>query len=165
MRVVKIIAWIFSIYIIQTVFGEFINIMGTVPDLLLAFILIFAFHEWNYKTVAYVTLSCAVLAGSSVGQQFSLDVLAMSAAAVLVHGMSERARFIPKPVRVECALAVSAAVISAAGYFIIYKSMGLAVIMGSILPHTAYTVVCGCIMYPIVVKTLFPKQNKKVFII
>lgn len=163
MRVVKIIAWIFILYIIRTAFGGIIGIWGTAPELLLAFSVIYSFSEWNYSFCTYVMLACGILAGSGVGSSFPADVLIIGAASIAARVFSEHAKFIPGFVRVQTLVIAASAILGTAEYFISYKSF--AVNVTALIIYMVYTLVCSCIMYPIIIKTLFPKEKKKLFVV
>ncbi|MCH5212882.1 MAG: hypothetical protein J1G06_07695 [Oscillospiraceae bacterium] len=165
MRTVKIIAWILAIYIIQTVFAGLIGIRGIVPDLLLGFSVIYSFHEQRYNSCTYIMLACGMLAGSCVGRSFPADVLVIGAASVAAHELSGRIRFVPKFVRTELMVAAAAVVLSAAEYFISYKALGANAAIRNILPYATYTLICSFIMYPLIVKTLFKKEEKQLLVV
>lgn len=165
MRTVKIISWIFVIYIIQTVFAGIIGIREAVPDLLLGFSVIYAFREKRYKPCVYMMLVCGMLSGSCVGRSFPVDVLITGAASVAAHELSYRLRFVPKFIRAEITVAAAAVVLSAADYFISYRTLGADAVITGIIPYGTYTLICSCIMYPIMVKTLFKKEEKQLLVV
>ena len=165
MRLVKIIAWIFIIYIIQTVFAGLIGIQKTVPDLLLGFSIIYSFHEKRYNSCIYILLACGMLAGSCVGRSFPADVLIIGTASIAAHELNGKIRFIPKFIRTEFMVAAAAIVLSAAEYFISFRTLGTDALIRSIVPYAAYTLICACIMYPLIMKTLFKKDEKQLLIV
>lgn len=163
MRKFKIAIWIFLLYIIQTVFGGAININGTIPDLLLAFAVIFTFYEWELNTATLIIIICGILAGSEAGRVFPAVVIMTCAAAMAARGFS--AKFIPQCIRVISVIAVSSFVLCAFEYFTAYKWITVYALTNSILPHVIYTVVMACVVYPLVKRTLFYVQDKKQLII
>ena len=72
MKNLKLAVWIFLIFLVQAVFSVFLEIGGTVPELLYVFTLSYAFVE--KKPVNYITVGivCAFLAESVSGGGINL---------------------------------------------------------------------------------------------
>ena len=165
MRVIKIISWIFILYIIQTAFGRVIKIYDTVPNLIAAFSVIFAFCSESDTEASYIMLVCGILSGSCAGRIFPVDVLVIGCASLASRGVSRYLRFIPRFIRVQAVSMVCAAFLAAAEYMIINKAIDFGAAERNILPYMIYTLVCSCIIYPVVIKTLFRKPERKLLVV
>lgn len=165
MRIIKNIAWILSLYVIQTVFGRFIKINETVPNLLAAYSVITAFLAASEKEMIYVLLLCGIISGSSVGHIFCSDVFIIGTMSILSHAAAEYVRFVPGFVRALIMCLAAAALLAAAECLAVNHTIGINDVLHSILPYTAYTLAAACIIYPLIVKTLFKKKDKKLMVI
>jgi predicted metal-binding protein len=139
--------------------------MGAVPDFLLAFAVIFAFCERKQELGAYVFLACAVVCGACIGRSFPITVLGISVAGIAAHGAYSKMKYIPECVRAIFITAVAAFAIGAAEFFVAHTALSVRGILYGIVPYTAYTTAAACIMYPIMKKTLFKTEDKKLFVI
>lgn len=164
MRTIKIIIWIFALFILQSVFGGVIGIRGCVPELLLCFTVCFAICD-SSRISAYVLIACGILSGSGVGRVFPIAVIVIGGAGLIACGMASRLRFIPVFVRALAIIALCAFVMCSAEYFTAYKAITFTVLVTRLLPFTLYTAAWGGIMYPTVRRTLFKKTEKKLLVV
>lgn len=166
MRIVKIILWILLLLIVKTVFVKVIGVAGTMPELLMAFAVIFAFHELRLLTTSYIIIVCGICVGSCMGEIFPAAVLVTGAAGLIARGASYYFRFIPKYVRCLFIIAMTSFVYGFIVYFahsVIIKPTEL---IYYILPYVIYTTAAAAVMYPIIIRTLFHEdKNKKLLMI
>lgn len=165
MRKFKIAIWMIVVYIIQTVFCGVIDFNGTAPDLLLAFTVIFAFYELELKATTVIILLSGVLSGSEAGRIFPAVMIVTGIAGLLSRGLFKMFKFVPQCIKIISVIIVASFLLCSFEYFAMYKSIPAAALMESILPYVAYTGVAGCIMYPIVKRTLFSNRNQKQLIV
>lgn len=163
MRKLKIAVWIFMLYIIRTVFCGAININGAMPDLLLAFVIVFSCGESDLK-IMIVTL-CGILIGSETGRIFQTALFAAAAAAVSAWTFSKKAKVIPSVIKVTLLAFVFSGLLAAADYILEFKTLDLNAIILSALPYAVYTAAAACVMYPAVKRTLFRAEDKKRLIV
>lgn len=164
MKIVKIVLWIICVTAVQTVFGNSLGILGTMPDLLLAFAVIFAICERDIFTSGVVMLVCGITDASSVGHLFPAALLGVVCAGLVSHGANSMLRYIPVFIKAFFITAAAAFVIGAAEYFTSHLTMSVQCIFENILPYTVYTVIGEFIMYPLLKHTLFPGKDKSLII-
>lgn len=165
MRTVKIVLWIILLLIVKTVFVRVIGISGIMPELLMAFAVIFAFHERRLSVASYVIIICGAVAGAGIGESFPVLVLVTGAAGITAYRANSVLRFIPKYIR--CATIVAAASIIY-GVLRCLLNMGmfqLNMIFESLIPYVIYTTIAACIIYPLIIKTLFKEDKSKKYLI
>ncbi|MGN0183058.1 MAG: hypothetical protein ACI4DP_11740 [Candidatus Ornithomonoglobus sp.] len=165
MRIVKIVLWIICITAVQTVFGKCFGILGTMPDLILAFSVIFALCEYDIFASGVVLLVCGIIDASSVGHLFPAALLGVVCAGLLSRGANGVLRYITGFIKALFITAGAAFAIGTAEYFAGHLTMSVKCIIENILPYTAYTVIGGCIIYPPVKHTLFPRKDKSLMIV
>lgn len=153
------------IYLFQTVFVKTISIYGATPALIAAFSVMFSFLAPNDKEAAYVTVICAVLAGSCLGRVFPFEVLMVGCGSVAARALVRYMRFISRLIRLEVIVLIFSALLIFAGYYIENRTIGLGVILYRLLPSLGYTVICTLVMYPIMQNTLFKTKEKKLSLI
>ena len=165
MRIVKIGVWMFIMYILQTAFGKTISINGASPSLIAVFSVMFSFLTPNDREALYVTVISAVLAGSCVGRVFPFEVLAVGAGSVGARALVKYLRFIPQFIRLMVIVLVFSAALITGGFFLENRAIGINAVLYRLIPSLVYTMVCACIMYPIMQKTLVKKTEKKLLVI
>lgn len=165
MKIFKTAVWIAILYIIQVVFVKVIGIMGAVPDLMLAFSVIYALHEQKWSACAYVMVICGILAGSAVGRSFPLTVLVIGAASVWARISAETAKFIPKFAKLIFIMICAASVLGAAEYFAFSGIAVNLIIVRKAAPYAAYTLIAAMILYPFVSRFLFRKSVERLLIV
>lgn len=165
MKIFKTAVWIAILYIIQAVFVKVIGIMGTTPDLMLAFSVIYSLNEQKWSACAYVMLICGILAGTAVGRSFPLVVLVVGMASLWARACTDMAKFIPKFIKLIFIMICAAALLGAAEYF---AFSGITVNMGIVkntVPYAAYTLLAAMILYPFVSRFLFSKSAERLLIV
>lgn len=165
MRIFKHIIWLVLLTVIQTVFGQLIAIYGTVPDLLAAYSIITAFCTRDDKEAAYVLLTAGILSGSCAGHMFPVEVLFIGIGSAAAHVAAEYFRFLPALVRILVVTLLTAAAIAVTESFAAYRAIDTGEVLFDILPFVLYTTAAVCVMYPIVVKTMYKKTEKKLIVL
>lgn len=165
MRTVKIVLWIVLLLIVKTVFVRVIGISGIMPELLMAFAVIFAFHEHRLSVASYVIIICAAVTGSCVGESFPVLVLVTGAAGIAAYGAKNVFRFIPKYIRCVVIVAAASVVYGVLRCLLNVGIFQLNVIFESLIPYVVYTTIAACIIYPLVIKTLFKEDKNKKYLI
>lgn len=160
MRIAKITIWIFVLFIIQTVFGRVISICGLVPDMLLAFSVIFAAKSNNSAEYMSVIPVCSVLDGVLPGRVFAAVVMLVCIISLIAGGAAMRLRYIHVFIKTMFIIAAGAFALAAAEYYISLSVLDIKGILYSVAPYAAYTLAVGCIMYPIMTRTLFARHKR-----
>lgn len=165
MRIVKHIIWLILLTIIQTVFGRLIAVYGIVPNLLAGYSIITAFCTRDDKEAAYVLLAAGILSGSCVGHLFPADVFFIGFGSVAARGVADYFRSVPAIVKISVLTALTAAAVSATECFVAYRRIDLSAALYNVLPFMLYTAVAACVMYPIVIRTMYKKTEKKLIVL
>ena len=161
MKFLKLTVWMAVFFLLQTVFADAIRICGYVPDMLMAFAMIYSFYEREKTYLLFTVIFCGVLAGSGVGREFSLVVLFTAIGCVSSSIASERLRFVPEFVRLFFVIIVDVFVLGCCEFFVVQNGIGSTFDVTKIIPHTIYTTAVAGIMCPIMVRTILYKPRKK----
>ncbi|MBR0365519.1 MAG: hypothetical protein IJH94_01795 [Clostridia bacterium] len=165
MRVVKHIIWLVLLTVAQSVLGRFIKIYGCIPDLLAGYSIITAFCTKKEKEAAYVMLAAGILSGSCVGRIFPATVFYIGIGSAAAWVMSEYFRFTPALVRISAVVLLTASAVSVTECFVSYRVINKSIFLYNILPFVLYTTFAACVIYPLVVRTMYRKSDKKLMLI
>ena len=165
MRIVKLGVWLLVLYLLQTVFGRLISIYGAIPSLIAAFSVMFSFLAPDDKEAVYITVISAVLAGSCAGHSFPFEVLLIGCGSVAARGLAGYFKHIPRFLRLMAILALFSAVLITGGYYLTNHSIDINALLYVLLPRLVYTMACAVVMYPLMLRTLFKKTEKRLLVI
>ncbi len=157
--------WVVVLYILSTVFGSTISINGAVPDLLLAFLVIYAFMKRRFSAVSYMTIICALLNGSITGRVFFVTTMITGAAGVLAYNSSHYLRFIHEGIRIAGVGLAMTFIGEILEHFFSYHTLTAHWVLNNALPDAIYTAVVSWIIYLIVKKTSFKNEDKQLLMI
>jgi hypothetical protein len=161
MKILKLTLWTVLFFILQTVFADLLRIYGHIPDLLMVFAMIYSFYETDKTYLLFTVLACGILGGSGLGREFSLVVLFTALGSAVSCLAGERLRFIAAPVRLFAVMIFFVAALGFSEFFIVKQTFSFTALLNDVLPHTAYTLITGIIMYPIMMRTILYKPKKK----
>lgn len=161
MRIVKLAVWLVILYVLQTVFAGLIAINGAVPELMLAFAVVYAFCETGFAAASNTALVCGMLAGCVMGNSFPLSVLIIGSWGLISFYGKNVLRFIPAVIRCVLLTAAAALLMGTAECFAVLKAISLGSFLTEILPYTIYTAAAAVIIYPLAGRTFFKKEDEK----
>ena len=71
----------------------------------------------------------------------------------------------PAPVRISAVTALTAAAIAVVECFAAHHTIDAGAILHIVLPFVLYTTAAACVLYPIVMKTMYKKTEKKLIVL
>lgn len=89
MKNLKLVLWVFIIWLIETVFLRFIKIGGIAPDLLYVFILCLAYREREPKVYIFAAALCGILAETTGHQCIGFQLILFVCSVFLVVMLGE----------------------------------------------------------------------------
>ena len=101
MKKLKLVLWIFVLYIIQNIFYPIISVTGIIPDLLLGFVVSYSALEHRFNKLSPVIIICAMLAGTGTGRVFPITVALTGFAGVASYIACGYMKFIPQIIRTQ----------------------------------------------------------------
>lgn len=164
-RVIKIVVWILVLYIIQTAFGGLISVWNCIPELVFGFAVILCLNERDFKTRLYVTLATSLIIASEAWRCFGVVVLGMGVACAAADVLQRYFRFVPLASKALLITVLAVYCIDIAELFIQNSDISIAALYGTSLYTAIYTGLTVCIMYPLVIKTLYTEKKKKLLIV
>lgn len=164
MKTLKLVLWIFVLYIIQNIFYPIISVTGFIPDFLLGFTVSYAAIEHRFSKISPVIIICAVLAGTGTGRVFPITVAFIGFAGVASYIICGYMRFIPRIIRTQSVTAVFAFLMYVAEFFVSGKTVTYGFIVNTALWCTLATVVASCVIYLILKRVMFKDTEKKLLV-
>ncbi len=157
--------WIIVLYILNSVFVQVISINGSCADLLLAFLVVYAFMKRRFSAVSYITIVCALLNGTITGRVFLVATMVTGAAGMIAYNSSNYLRFIHEGVRIAGVGFAMSFIAEILEYFFTYHTLSGTAVLSYALPDAVYTAVVSWIIYLIVKKTSFKNEDKQLLMI
>lgn len=164
MKTLKLVLWIFVLYIIQNIFYPIISVTGIVPDLFLGFVVAYSAFEHRFNKLSSVIIICALVAGCGTGRVFPVVTLFVGLSGIAAYQLCSYLRFIPQFLRMLVLTAVFAFVMSITEFFALSRTITSEFITGTALWQTLYTVLVAGIIYFAVKKTILKNKEKKLLI-
>lgn len=164
MKNLKLVLWIFVLYIIQNIFYPIISVTGIIPDLLLGFIVSYSALEHRFTKLSPVITICAVVAGTGTGRVFPIVTLFLGLGGVASYVMTNYLRFIPQFIRAQAVTAVFSFIMCVAEFFASARTLTYGFIINTAIWQTVYTVAVSCVIYLILKRIIFKDTEKKILI-
>lgn len=163
MKTIKIVLWIFVLYIIQNVFYPIMSVSGIVPDLIVGFAVSYPIIEPRLRKASPIIIICAVIAGTGTGRIFPVVTLFCGFASTMSY-LTNGQRSIPNTLRVALITVICVYLMSVTEYFVLFKEIKTGFLIGNALWHTLYSAVAASIIY-IAVKTKNKKKDKNILVL
>ncbi len=157
--------WVVVLFILNSVFVQIISINGFMPDLLLAFLVVYAFMKRRFAAVSYMTIICALLNGAITGRVFLVATMVTGVAGMIAYNSSNYLRFVHESIRIAGIAFAMSFVTEIFEYFFTYHTLMGGVILGNVLPDAIYTAVASGVIYLIIKKTSFKNEDKQLLMI
>lgn len=164
MKTLKLVLWIFILYIIQNVFCPIISITNIVPELLLSFAVSYAAVEHRFNRLSAVVIVCAVVSGTGTGRVFPIVTTLVGVGGMASYLFRGYLRFIPQFLRTQAVTAIFAFFICVAERFVFSHNFTSSFFVDIALWYTVYTVAVSSVIYLILSKTILKDTNKKILI-
>ncbi len=164
MKKIRLVLWVFVLYIIQNVFYPIMSISGLVPDLILGFTVAYSCIEPRFKKLSPLIIICAIIAGTGTGRVFSIVTLFTGLAGIASYLMCSYMPFIPKILRVLLITLLGAYLAGVAECFVLTKALTYAFLAGPALWQAIYTAIVSCIIYLILNRSVNKNTQKKILI-
>ena len=162
MRNFKIFLWIFVIFLVQTVVLSPIHIFGAVPSAVLAFVMCVAILENEFRTAVIISGICAVVMGAIGGRNFTEITLFYAYSSIIVFAARKRPRYVGNFPKTIVWTFIMSAILEILLFVIREMTLDVSVIFSDALPTAVFNTVIAVILYPILKKTLYKEEKKKI---
>lgn len=164
MRKFKIFLWIFIIFLIQTVILARVHFMGAVLSLVLPYTVCVMLLEEEFSVAAAIGLICAAAAGALCGRSFYVTVPYIFICSLIVFALKNKPRYIKSFIK---ALFLTF-IISGAQETLFFALRNMTVtydmLLYDALPTAAINTVFVLILYPLLKRTMYKEEKKKLLI-
>lgn len=165
MRNFKIFLWIFIVFIIQTVVVSHIHILGAVPSLVMSYMICIVILENEFRNAVIISVICAAAMGALSGREFVVMTLAYTYSAVIVFSLRKRPAYISNFVKAVIWTFVVSAAVEILYFPIMTWSLSLDTVLYDALPSAVLNVIGASVIYPILKRTMYKEEKKKLLIV
>ncbi len=161
MKKIKFFVWIFLLWLLGTVFGEFVRIGGIIPELLYVFTLCIAMHEKRFSHYIFVAIICGAIMDSTLTNP-GFYIVFYTITTLIIVGMGELIYrdkiFMIIPITFVFSFAQSSI------YFLISRNLFqdmeyIKALKSIIIPTAIYNSAVAILINPLVKKILYPKRK------
>lgn len=164
MRNFKIFLWIFIVFLIQTVIVARIHVFGAVPSLVLAYVMCVMVLENEFRNAVTISIICAAAMGALSGRDFPLTVLFYSYTSIMVFALRKKPAYIGNFPKAIISTFILSALFEVIMYVLRTMSVDMSVLTHNALPTAVFNVIFVMIIYPILKKTMYKEEKKKLLI-
>lgn len=160
----KIFLWIFVVFLIQTVIAARIHVFGAVLSPVLAYVMCVAVLENEFRNAVAISIICAAAMGALSGRDFSLTVLFYSYTSIIVFALRKKSAHISNFLKVVISTFVLSALFEVIICILRTMTVDMSVLTNNALPTAVFNAVFVMIIYPILKKTMYKEEKKKLLI-
>lgn len=151
-------------FLIQTVAVSRIHAFGAVPSVVMAYAMCVMILEDEFKNAAIISIICAAAMGALGGRDFPLTVLFYSYSAIIVFALRKKAAYIGNFPKSVIAVFVASAVFEVLMYVARTMSADASMLLDDALPTAAFNAAFAMVIYPILKRTMYKEEKKKLLI-
>lgn len=158
---VKLLVWILILFLIEILLINRLGFFASAPDIVFAFVIVYAALEEDYAYAVTVAIICGVCTGSVCSGSFPVSVLMYSYSALLVRALINKPRYIPVPAKTIFWALVLSMIGNAVIYFTLSLTFELRILTKSVIPFGVCNAAAAAIIYPLVKRTILAVDEKK----
>lgn len=157
----KLLVWILILFLIEILLINRLGVFASAPDIVFAFVIVYAALEEDYTYAVAVAIICGVCTGSVCSGSFPVSVLMYSYGALLVRALRNKLRYIPASAKTIFWVLVLSMIGNAVTYFTLSLAFELRIMTESVIPFGVCNAAAAAIIYPLVKKTILAADEKK----
>lgn len=165
MRNFKIFLWIFIIFLVQTVILARVHIINAVPSIVIGYITCVMMLENEFRDAAVIGIICSALAGALCGRSFEAVTLFYTYSAILMFSLRAKPRYMGAFVKsllwTFVISALSEILIFALGTMTVTADM----LITCALPTAVINTMLTAVIYPLIKRTMYKEEKKKLLIV
>lgn len=165
MRRFKIFLWIFIVFLLQTVVVSHIHILGAVPSLVISFILCIVIMENEFRNAVIISSICAAAMGALSGREFVIMTLAYVYSSIIVFRLRKKPAYISNFSKTLMWTFIVSAAIEILYFMIMNWTINLNVLLYDALPTAVLNILGTLVLYPILKRTMYKEEKKKLLIV
>ncbi len=165
MRRFKIFLWIFIVFLLQTVVVSHIHIFGAVPSLVISYMMCVVIMENEFRNAVIISSVCAAAMGALSGREFVIMTLAYVYSSICVFRLRKKPAYISNFQKSVIWTFVVSAVIEILYFTIMNWSINLNVLLYDALPTAVLNILGTIIIYPVLKRTMYREEKKKLLIV
>lgn len=164
MRYFKIGIWIFIIFLIQTVILARVHIFSAMPSLVLPYVVCVMLLEDDFKAAWIVSLICAAAAGALCGREFIVQVLYIFYTSLAVFALRKKPLYISGFLKGIGWTFILSAVMEIIFLVLRSHTLNCDMLLYAVLPTAVINAAFVFVIYPILKRTMYKEEKKKLLI-
>ncbi len=160
----KVFLWIFIVFLVQTVIVARIHVFGAVPSLVLAYVMCVMILENEFRNAVMISIICAAVMGALSGRNFSLTVLFYSYTSIIVFALRKKPAYIGNFPKVIISTFILSALFEVIIYFLRTLTLDVNILLDNALPTGIFNAVLAAVVYPVLKRTMYKEEKKKLLI-
>lgn len=164
MRNFKIFLWIFCIFLIQTVIAARFNFFGSSVSVVIGYIICVMIFENEFRSAATISIICSAAAGALCGRDFIVTTLYYVYSSVAVFALRKKPVYAGNFIKTLMWTFVLSAGLEVVFYALGNLSVSVDMLLYDALPTAVINTVAAAVIYPILKKTMYKEEKKKLLI-
>lgn len=160
----KIILWTAVIFVIQTVIVSHIHILGAVPSVVMSYMICVVIMENEFRDAVIISAVCAFVMGALSGRNMVVVTLLYAYSAIMVFSLRKKPVYIGNLFKAVMWTFIVSAVTETVYYAACEWSVNLDVLLYDALPTAVLNLIGTLVVYPILKKTMYKEEKKKLLI-
>ena len=164
MKKIKLLLWIIVLTILDASVMKHMRIFNAVPILTYSFLICVAILDDEFTVTAIAGGICGIIGGSLFGQDFYFTFIFYALSAVAVFYLKSRPRHMHKIFKVLFWCGVFSFIWGIGTQLIAVRTITLRMMYSSIIAGTVYNMAASAAVYPILERTVYRSEMKRVLI-
>lgn len=165
MRNFKVFLWIFIIFLIQTVILRHIHILGAVPSLVMAYVVCIIIMENEFSSAVTISTICSFVMGALSGRDFIIMTLFYAYTSIIVFALRKKPAYVNNGVKAAAWTFILSAVLEIIFFLLGNGFLNVRALIYIALPTAVINTVIAGIVYPILKRTMYKEEKKKLLIV
>ncbi len=165
MRNFKIFLWIFIIFLIQTVILGHVHVLGAAPSLVMAYMMCIMIMENEFRSAVTISIICSFVMGALSGRDFIIITLFYAYGSIIVFALRKKPAYAHNAVKAVTWTFALSVLLEILLFLIANRFLNLHALFYIVLPTAVINAVVTGILYPILKKTMYKEEKKKLLIV
>lgn len=154
----------FFVFLIQTVILAHVSAQGFVISLVAPYVVCVMLLEDDFRNACIISAVCSAAAGALCGTQFVVMTLYIFYISIVVFALRKKPLYVHDIFRAVFWTFIMSGILAVLTYFFGTRTMNVHMLIHSALPSAAVNIVFVFILYPLLKRTMYREEKKKLLI-
>lgn len=165
MRNFKIGLWIFFVLLIQTAALARVHVFGAAPSLALGYVVCVMMMENEFKDAVIISIIVSVLFGALCGRGFEAVTLFYVYSSIIIFSVRKKPRYIGTFAKALLWTFVCSSLLEVLLFALATMTVSVEMLLTDALPTAVINTILAAVIYPILKKTMYAEEKKKLLIV